>query len=99
MENKGSEGSFKVVAIDVAGRPNEIPTSKWIVKDEVYHVFQMDYLNIQNRTLGFKLEEINIDDCFPYQYFSANRFRPFSKEDAEAEEAVRKLLEEQHELV
>ena len=90
---------FKVVAINVQGRPESIPTSKWIIKDEIYTVSQMDYLNIQGRLLGFKLEEINIDDCFPYQYFSADRFRPFTKEDAEAEEAVRKLLEESVELV
>ncbi len=90
---------FRVVAINTQGRPNEIPTSKWIEKDEVYTVIQMDHLNVQGKLLGFKLEEINIDDCFPYQYFSANRFRPFSKEDAEAEEAVKKLLEEQVELV
>tara|TARA_R110002096_G_scaffold412192_1_gene612613 strand:- start:748 stop:1023 length:276 start_codon:yes stop_codon:yes gene_type:complete len=90
---------FKVVAINVSGRPNDIPTSKWIEKDEVYTVLKMDHMSIQGGALGFKLEEINIDDCFPYQYFSAERFRPFSEEDAEAEEAVRKLLEEQCELV
>jgi len=90
---------FKVVAKDVSGRPNEIPISKWIKKDEVYVVIQMDYMNIQGRILGFKLEELNIDECFPYQYFSSSRFRPYSKEDAEAEEAVRKLLEQQVELV
>jgi hypothetical protein len=80
----------------VSGRPNEIPISKWIKKDEVYVVIQMDYMNIQGRILGFKLEELNIDECFPYQYFSSSRFRPYSKEDAEA---VRKLLEQQVELV
>lgn len=90
---------FKVVAVNTNGRPESIPTSKWIVKDEVYTVIQMDYLNIQGRVLGFKLEEINIDDCFPYQYYSADRFQPFTEEDAEAEEAVRKLLEESVELV
>jgi hypothetical protein len=90
---------FRVVAVKTQGRPNDIPTSKWIVKDEVYTVLQMDYLSIQGKMLGFKLEEINIDDCFPYQYFAADRFRPFSKEDAEAEEAVRKLLEGSVELV
>ena len=90
---------FKVVAINTQGRPNEIPTSQWIEKDEVYTVLQMDYMNMQGRMLGFKLEEVNIDNCFPYQYFSADRFRPFSEEDAKAEEAVKKLLEEQVELV
>ena len=47
---------FKVVAIDDSNRPNDIPTSKWIKKNEVYTVLKMDYMNQQNRILGFKLE-------------------------------------------
>jgi len=83
---------FRVVAVDVSGKPNDIPLNKWIVKDDVYTVIQMDHLNIQNRLLGFKLKEINIDDCFPYQYFSANRFRVFSEDDQKAMDAVEELL-------
>lgn len=86
---------FKVVAIDDSNRPNDIPTSKWIKKDEVYTVIKMDYMNQQAGLLGFKLEEINIDDCFPYQYFSANRFRPLTEDDVRAEEAVKELLKEE----
>lgn len=84
---------FKVIAVDVQNRPNEIPISKWLVKDEAYTVYQMDYMNIQNRILGFKIEEIDLSGYFPYQYFSACRFRPFSEEDKKAEEAVKELLE------
>jgi hypothetical protein len=75
---------FKVIAINDSNKPNDIPSSRWIVKDDVYTVTQMDYMNIQNRLLGFKLEEKNIDDCFPYQYFSADRFRPLTEEDVKA---------------
>lgn len=90
---------FKVICTNSSNRPNDIPTSKWIKKDEEYTVIQMDYMNIQNRILGFKLEEINIDDCFPYQYFSADRFRPLTEDDIKAEEAVKELLTKQYELI
>lgn len=83
---------FKVIAVDAANRPNEIPTSKWIEKDEVYTVTEMAYMNIQNKLLGFKLEEINIDDCFPYQFFAARRFRPLTEDDVMAAEKVEELL-------
>lgn len=90
---------FKVVAVNVDNRPNEIPISKWIEKDEVYIVTEMSYLNIQNRLLGFKLQELNIDDCFPYQFFSSNRFRLLTEEDIKAQEAVKQLLDEQFKIL
>lgn len=86
--------SFKVVCIDSTNRPNEIPVNLWVEKDEVYEVIQMDYLNIQNRILGVKLAEKNIDNCFPYQYFALTRFRPYTEDDAKAIDAVEKLLRE-----
>lgn len=89
---------FKVIAINTNAKPETIPNNKWIVKDEIYTVIQMDYLNMQNKILGFKLKELNINDCLPYQYFAANRFRPLTKQDQEAEIAVKKLLEETEEL-
>ena len=85
---------FKVVCIDASNRPNEIPISLWIEKDEVYNVIQMDFMNMQNILLGVKLAELNIDGCFPYQYFALNRFRLFTESDKEAIEAVENLLKE-----
>ncbi len=87
--------NFKVVCVNAQGRPNEIPTSKWVAKDETYTVIKADYLNVQNGLLGFKLKEVNIDDCFPYQYFASNRFRPLTEDDANAEKAVKELLKEE----
>ncbi len=87
---------FKVVCIDDSCRPNDIPTSKWIERNEVYTVIQADFLNAQNGVLGFKLKEKNLDNCFPYQYFAARIFRPLTRLDLEAEKAVKQLLEEQY---
>jgi hypothetical protein len=87
---------FQVICINALGRPNEIPTTKWIKKDEVYTVIRMDYLNIQNRMLGFQLEEVSLEGCFPYLYFSSSRFRPYTQDDANAEKAVKELLETQY---
>jgi hypothetical protein len=46
--------------------------------------------------MGFKLEELNIDDCFPYQYFSAERFAIvlLREEDPWVEETLDRILEE-----
>jgi hypothetical protein len=83
---------FKVICIDDTSRPNEIPTSKWIKKDETYTVIKAEHMNVQNRLVGFELAEIDINDCFPYTRFSSNRFRPVSEDDIKAEEAVKELL-------
>ena len=86
---------FKVICIDDKNRPDGIPISQWVKKNDEYTVIKADFLNAQNRVLGFKLEEKNIDSCFPYQYFAANRFRPKTEDDVKAEEAVQELLSEE----
>jgi hypothetical protein len=65
---------FKVICLDDKNRPDGIPTSKWVKKGEPYTVIQVTKLDLQNGLLGFKLAELNIDDCLPYQYFAATRF-------------------------
>jgi len=86
--------NFKVVCIDSNNRPNDIPISKWLVKDDTYTVTNAEYMNQQNKMLGFELAELDISKCFPYTRFAANRFRPFTKEDEAALVAVAELLEE-----
>lgn len=65
---------FKAICINDRNRPDGIPLSKWIKEGESYTVVDVKKLLIQGGRLGFKLEELNIDDCFPYQFFSADRF-------------------------
>lgn len=67
---------FKVVCINDKYRPDGIPTSKWVKEGEIYTVIEVSVMRIQNDMIGFKLEEKNIDDCIPYQYFDAARFLP-----------------------
>lgn len=65
---------FKVICLDDKNRPDGIPTSKWVKQGEPYTVIEVVKMNLQNNILGFKLAELNIDDCLPYQYFAATRF-------------------------
>lgn len=88
---------FRVVCIDDTGRPDGIPTSKWIKKDEIYTVIQVDKIRLQGGMLGFKLAEIDLDSCFPYQYFLHKRFAPVAGPTSGqiwAEQELTRLLEE-----
>lgn len=67
---------FKVVCINDKNRPDGIPTSKWIEEGQIYTVIEVAIMRIQNDMIGFKIEEKNIDDCIPYQYFDSSRFLP-----------------------
>lgn len=86
---------MRVICINDSDKPNDIPLSKWVKKDEVYTVIEIARLNMQAGMLGFKLEEINLDDCFPYRYFAASRFAPLAPTKREwAEEVLKKISEE-----
>ena len=87
---------FKAICINDSNRPDGIPANRWVKKGEMYTVIDVKKLLIQGGMLGFKLEELNIDDCFPYQFFSASRFGIPVGEimKQETEEMLDKLLEE-----
>lgn len=82
---------FKVICIDDKNKPNDIPSSKWIKAKQTYTVIEIKKMNIQGGLLGFKLEEVNLDGCAPYQFYAANRFRP-------VEETPDEVLEKELEL-
>ena len=65
---------FKVMCIRDSHKPNEIPSSHWVKKGQIYTVIEMNKMNQQNKLLGFKLEEIDLTSFFPYIYFSSDRF-------------------------
>lgn len=89
---------MKVECIDDNNRPNDIPSSKWVVKGKEYTVIKAAKLPMQNGLLGFQLAEIDLRDCVPYLYFAANRFKekeplPEKKEEkVEEEELVEELV-------
>jgi hypothetical protein len=66
---------MKVVCINDANRPKQIPPEKWIKEGEVYTVIATTMMNIQKNKIGLKLAEIELgQSCFPYEYFDAERF-------------------------
>lgn len=81
---------MRVICINDKGRPADF-TGDWVEKDEVYEVIAAT--NLANYGIpGFKLKGMRLDP--PYEYYLSTRFRPYTQEDMEAEEAVKKLLEE-----
>jgi hypothetical protein len=64
----------KCMCINDKGRPETVPSSKWIKEGELYTVIYTTKVLPQN-LLAFQLEEVELDEsCFPYEYFLANRF-------------------------
>jgi len=87
--------NFRVICVDDRNRPDGVPTSQWPKKGQFYTVTEVSKMRVQGGLLGFKLAELNIDSCFPYQYYSANRFRiPVFTGNEETEAMLEKLLEE-----
>ncbi|MEN7549250.1 hypothetical protein AAG747_15100 [Rapidithrix thailandica] len=81
--------NIEVVCINDKNRPNEVPLSRWIKEGKTYHIVEITKLNAQKGIYGCKLEEINNDDLFPYQYFRLDRFAVTMNE-----ELFEKILEE-----
>ncbi len=65
--------------------PVEFPISKWIKKDNEYHITHV-YYHVEQGISGVELAEINLNDCYPFVSFKMDRFA-ISMEDLE------KLLE------
>jgi hypothetical protein len=83
---------MRVICINDKGKPNEIPTSKWIKKDEEYTILEIIKCNIQGGLLGVKLVEIDLTGCEPYLYFAANRFAPAVSDTELVEDNVEELV-------
>ena len=72
---------LKLICIDDKNKPDEIPKEKWIKYGETYTLINVQFLDVEN-TMGFELNEITLDkSCFPYHYFTPDRFIP--KDDEE----------------
>ena len=62
------------ICINDKARPSDIPISKWIKEGEIYHIIYATIVLPQG-VLAFQIQEIDLDDnCYPYEYFSADRF-------------------------
>jgi hypothetical protein len=63
----------RCLCIDDSGRPEVVPTSKWVVKDMEYHIKHVYYHKAQG-VQGVELSEINLDGCSPYISYRMSRF-------------------------
>jgi hypothetical protein len=90
--------SLKVVCRNDKAMPKDFPVKYWIKAGEVYTVIDAKQMAHNRMSLGYKLEEIDVPQDCPYQYFLANRFVPY-QDDLEAEIAMKELLEEVEEIV
>lgn len=90
---------FKVICVNDNDRPEMIPQSKWLVKNQSYTVIKVAKLLIQGGMVGFKLEGLDIDGYFPYQFFAANRFMIPLDNAWNIEEMLEKILKEAKEEV
>jgi len=86
---------FEVICIDAANRPNDIPTSKWIIKGNDYTVIKVSKMNIQGGILGYQLAEVNLEGCAPYLFYAASRFKI---KEIQPNKTVEKELEPEPEL-
>lgn len=85
---------FEVTCVDAKNKPNDIPNSKWLVEGQKYTVIKVAKLLIQGGMIGFKLQELNIDEYFPYQFFAANRFAIPLDNAWNIEEELERILKE-----
>lgn len=85
---------FKAYCINDTNRPSDIPTSKWVKRGDLYTVTAVARLLIQGGRIGFKLAEINLDGCYPYDYYDASRFAIVLNQKVVADIELNKLLQE-----
>jgi len=75
---------FKVICVNDAGQPDQLPLHRRVVEGQVYTVIEVAHMQLQS-LVGYRLSEI--DSFFPYEYFKASRFLPLQEEAvAKAEE-------------
>lgn len=66
---------MRVLCIDSSKKPIEIPQEQWIEENKIYTVTSVINLPLQPGIAGFLLKEVRLSsDCFPYEFYSSNRF-------------------------
>ena len=91
---------MKVICIDSSRKPVKIPVEQWIKEGEPYTVIKAVQMGIQDGKYGFLLKEVQMSaDCFPYEYYDADRFIPLDMRVYEAQEKKEEVLEADLELI
>lgn len=80
---------MKMICINSSNKPAKVPVSQWIKEGEVYTVIKVVQMGLQDDKYGVLLKEVQMSaDCFPYEYYDADRFIPLDARVANMEEEV-----------
>jgi hypothetical protein len=91
---------MKVVCIDGSNKPAKIPVEQWIKEGEAYTVIKIVQMGLQDGKYGFLLKEVQMSaDCFPYEYYDADRFVPLDIRVYELQEEEETVTEADLELI
>lgn len=83
---------FKVICIDDKNIPAEIPIDCRVVDQEVYTVGGVEFL-LSSQAQGFHIIEKPLgENCFPYHYWSPNRFAIYTEDMAKAHAELEELI-------
>lgn len=83
---------MKIMCINDANKPAEIPANKWVKKNEIYTLVGVQNL-LSSNSFGFVLDEIDLDEtCFPYHYFNPDRFVPIDTIHEELLQEIDEIL-------
>jgi len=86
---------MKAICIDSSNKPTKVPIEQWIKEGEVYTIIKVVKMGLQDGKYGVLLKEVQISaDCFPYEYYDAERFIPLDIRLYQAEEEKEEVLEE-----
>jgi hypothetical protein len=89
-----------MVCIDSSNKPAKVPVEQWIKEGKVYTAIKIVKMGLQNGKYGLLLKEVQMSaDCFPYEYYDADRFIPLDMRVYEAEEKKEEVLEADLELI
>ena len=68
---------MKAICIDSSDKPAKIPIVQWIKQGETYTIIKIVKMGLQDGRYGVLLKEVQMSaDCFPYEYYDADRFVP-----------------------
>lgn len=68
---------MKAICIDSSKKPTKIPIEQWIKEGETYTIIKVIKMGLQDGKYGVLLKEVQMSaDCFPYEYYDADRFIP-----------------------
>jgi hypothetical protein len=91
---------MKAICIDSSNKPAKVPIEQWVKEGETYTIIKIVKMGLQDGRYGVLLKEVQMSaDCFPYEYYDAERFIPLDTRIHQLEEEKEEVLEADLELI